>query len=116
MCVGIPMQVIESGFGQALCRDGERVEMIDTALVGAVEPGEWVMVFLGAARERISEARAQQCRDALAALRIVMEGGGGADIDHLFTDLIGREPELPDFLKPAAPAQTDAAPSPPGGN
>lgn len=100
MCLGIPMQVIESGLGQALCCDGARTHRIDTALVGSLEAGAWVMVFLGAARERISEATALQCRDALAALDIVMQGGSSADVEHLFADLIGREPELPDCLKP----------------
>ena len=98
MCVGIPMQVIEAGFGQALCRAADGDHAIDTSLVGAVEPGSWVMVFLGAAREVISEEAARQSADALAALEMVMRGDGG--FEHLFADLIDREPELPEFLRP----------------
>jgi len=56
------------------------------------------MVFLGAAREVISEEVARQSADAIAALEMVMRGEGG--FEHLFADLIGREPELPDFLRP----------------
>lgn len=97
MCIGIPMQVVETGFGEARCKNGEAIETIDTALVSDLEPGEWVMVFLGAAREKISAEYAHQCRDALAALQTVM--GGGNDYEHLIADLIDREPELPDFLK-----------------
>lgn len=97
MCIGVPMQVIESGFGQARCRNGDQVEIIDMVLVGDVMPGTWVMVFLGAAREVITEDMALKNRAALDALDLVMRGE--TDIDHLFSDLINREPELPDFLK-----------------
>lgn len=98
MCIGIPMQVIEAGAGGALCRARDGEHRIDTSLVGAVEPGNWVMVFLGAAREVISEEAARQSADAIAALEMVMRGEGG--FEHLFADLIDREPELPDFLRP----------------
>ncbi|MCB1438590.1 MAG: HypC/HybG/HupF family hydrogenase formation chaperone [Nitratireductor sp.] len=100
MCIGIPMQVVETGFGQAVCRNGDAMETIDTVLVQPVVPGDWLMVFLGAAREKISAEYAQQCRDALRALDMAMKGETG--FEHLFADLIDREPELPDFLKPKA--------------
>jgi hydrogenase expression/formation protein HypC len=100
MCIGIPMQVVETGFGHAMCRNGDEIESVDTILVQPVEPGDWVMVFLGAAREKISAEYAHQCRDALRALDMAMKGETG--FEHLFADLIDREPELPDFLKPQA--------------
>lgn len=86
MCVGIPMQVIKPGFFSAQCLDGERLVEIDTSLVGQVEEGQWLMVFLGAAREIISEEMARQSLDALKALKHVMQGE--RNIDHLFADLI----------------------------
>ncbi|QKV17313.1 HypC/HybG/HupF family hydrogenase formation chaperone [Oricola thermophila] len=98
MCVGIPMQVIEVDGSRALCRARDGEHAIDMSLVGTVEAGTWVMTFLGAARETISEETARQSADALAALEMVMRGDVG--FEHLFADLIDREPELPEFLRP----------------
>ncbi|MEQ8825400.1 MAG: HypC/HybG/HupF family hydrogenase formation chaperone [Filomicrobium sp.] len=97
MCVGIPMQVIETGLGVSRCqaRDGEHE--IDMSLVGQLEPGAWVMVFLGAAREVISAETAAQTADALEALQLAARGE--TKFDHLFADLINREPELPEHLR-----------------
>lgn len=91
------MQVIESSAGWATC-DGDdgRRERVDMRLVGEQPPGTWLLVFLGAARDVIDERRAMHTRDALAALRAVQRG---EPIEHLFSDLIGREPELPEFLR-----------------
>ena len=99
MCVGIPMQVIEQiSPGHVLCAHGnDRVE-IDTALIGAVEPGMWLMTFLGAAREVMDEESARRTLDALAALEAVM-AGQSVDLDAAFADLIGREPQLPAHLR-----------------
>lgn len=104
MCIGIPMQVIEVGESRALCRARDGDHFIDMSLVGAAEPGSWVMVFLGAARESITEEAARQSADAIEALEMVMRGEGG--FEHLFADLIDREPELPDFLRPPPPANS----------
>lgn len=97
MCIGIPMQVVESRPDGALCAAADGTHLIDTALVGDVAPGTWLMVFLGAARETISEEAARQTGDALEALRRVL--AGDHDIDHLFADLEGREPQLPEHLR-----------------
>lgn len=87
MCLGIPMQVIEAGFGSAICRYGDERRQIDTMLVGNVTPGTWLMVFIDAAREVITEEDAQKINDALASLHSVMNGGDG-DVDSLFADII----------------------------
>lgn len=101
MCIGLPMRVVEPRDRRALCEDaGERRE-IDMALVGDQPAGTWVLVFLGAAREVISAEQAGLIGDALKAVGLAMRGDG--DIDRLFPDLAGREPQLPDFLKPDAP-------------
>jgi len=99
MCIAVPMQVVESSPGWALCSaggDDERRERVDVRLVGDQPPGTWVLVFLGAARDVIDEQRAMQTRDALEALRALQQG---ESIEHLFADLIDREPELPEFLR-----------------
>lgn len=100
MCMGIPMQVIDSGPGHALCcdRDGSH-HCVDTQLVGQQPPGTWLLIFLGAAREVLDEVAAQRIGDALEALGRVMQGDTG--VDHLFADLADREPQLPEFLRPA---------------
>ena len=57
MCVGLPMQVIAPAPGQTLPAGWVRVagrgeeRAVDTALVGACAPGEWVLVFLDRVQE-----------------------------------------------------------------
>ncbi len=97
MCLGIPMQVIEADFGEALCQARDGRHRVDTRLVGNPAPGSWLMVFLGAAREVISAERAAQAADALEALAMVQRGEAG--FEHLFADLIDREPQLPEHLR-----------------
>ena len=91
------MQILDAGTGWALCDNGGAHERIDMRLVGDQSAGTWVLVFLGAAREVVGEAEALKIRDAVEALSQISSGAG--DIDHLFADLIDREPQLPDFLK-----------------
>ncbi len=98
MCIGLPMQIIESGPHRALCRFDGKGREIDMALVGKQPAGTWVLVFLDAAREVINAQDAARIGDALKALTLVMQGE--TSVDHLFADLIGREPELPEHLKP----------------
>lgn len=98
MCIGIPMQVVAQHSESATClyRGEERV--IDTMLVGPQPVGAWLLVFLDTAREVLSETKAKQISDALEAMRLAMQGDN--HIDHLFSDLVNREPQLPEFLKP----------------
>ncbi len=96
MCIGIPMQVLESREGFALCRASGEPRWIDTLLVGEQPAGTWLLTFLDTAREVLTPEAAQRTLDALAAVDMAMRGQGG--IDHLFRDLIEREPTLPEFL------------------
>lgn len=89
MCIGVPMKVIESGFGRAVCDDRGEQKTIDTMLVGEQPPGTWLLVFIDAAREVIPAAEAAKIIDALQALEEVMNGN--ANIDHLFADLTNTE-------------------------
>lgn len=98
MCIGMPMQVIAVDGLVARCAGRQGEEAVDIALVANAQPGDWVMVFLGAAREPMSAEAARASLDALEALDMAMRGETG--FDHLFADLIGREPQLPDHLKP----------------
>jgi hydrogenase expression/formation protein HypC len=104
MCVAVPLQVIRMEGLHALCAGPSGEERIDTLLTGPLEPGQWVLGFLGAAREIIDAGRAAQVADALAALRKVGAGDTAAEgIDAAlsagFADLIDREPQLPEFLR-----------------
>ena len=98
MCIGIPMQVVRCEEHRALCVSGSDETWVDLSLLGPQPKDTWVLVFLGAAREVLTEARAAQVQDALGAVAAVMEGQTDA-LDHLFADLVGREPELPEHLR-----------------
>lgn len=99
MCVATPLRVetVEGLRAQCIDRYGER-HGVDLSLVGPVAPGDWLLAFLGAAREIIDEARARQIDRALRALDAVL-AGDASSIDDAFPDLVGREPQLPDFLR-----------------
>lgn len=92
------MKVISADPYQAWCQGFEETVTVDTLLVGKQPPGTWLLVFQGMAREVMSEERARRVLDALDALRAVARG---ETFDHLFPDLVGREPQLPDFLRPS---------------
>jgi len=108
MCVGIPMRIVaaENDKGIAHClpwpaQDTETATtLIDTRLVGDTAAGQWLLVFLGSAREIISEQRATQTGQALQALQQI-EAGDTSGLDALFADL-DREPQLPEHLRPAS--------------
>ncbi len=102
MCIGLPMKLIEvlDDGAAALCESrAGATETIDLSLVGPLIPGAWVLTFMGAARSVLEEAEALLVADALEALVVAAEGGS---VDHLFSDLIDREPQLPPHLRPKA--------------
>lgn len=97
MCIGLPMQVLSIHSGYAICEGmGER-RRVDTLLVGEQQVGNWLLVFLDSAREVLSTARAREIEKALQALDLVSKGE--SEIDHLFDDLVNREPQLPEHLR-----------------
>ncbi len=98
MCIGIPMQIVELHGESARCIYRGRETIVDMMLVGPQPSGTWLLVFLDTAREVLSEQKARQIADALEAMRLAMQGDN--KIDHLFPDLVDREPQLPEFLKP----------------
>jgi len=74
MCIGIPMQVIEADDRFALCEGRGEHRRINTALVGDVAPGDWLLVFLDDARERIDANRAAEVNAALDLVLSAMQG------------------------------------------
>jgi hydrogenase expression/formation protein HypC len=104
MCVGIPARIVSSAglYAQAVSRQGPCE--VDLALTGPLPPDTWVLTFLGAAHEVIDEARARDIESALDALDAIARGEtDSAAIDRYFSDLTGREPELPAHLRPLLP-------------
>lgn len=101
MCVGIPMQVLETGNGYARCRGRNGEATIDMRLIGEQPQGTWILTFTDAAREVLEPERAAAINKALDALESLRSGQSivPADLDAFFPDLAGREPQLPDFLK-----------------
>jgi hydrogenase expression/formation protein HypC len=97
MCIGLPMQVMEPRGRYALCRRDGEIREIDMILIGEQPAGAWVLTFLDSARQTLEEEEARRIDDALTALSLAL--GGETDLDHLFPDLVGREPQLPDHLK-----------------
>jgi len=96
MCIGFPMTVLEGDAAAAICeRRGEK-HSVCMLLTGAQPAGAKVLVYLGSAVRVLDDVEAQQIDDALDALTEALEG---RSVDHLFADLVGREPELPDFLR-----------------
>lgn len=91
------MQVVNMQGAYALCEADGKQELVDMMLVGDQPEGTWILNFLGSAREVLSPEYAEQIRSALTAISNIAEGG--EQIDHLFADLVNREPELPEHLQ-----------------
>jgi hydrogenase expression/formation protein HypC len=77
MCIAIPMQVTQAEPGRAWVQGRGERQRVDTALVGDCVPGDWLLVFLGTARERIDAARAAEVNGLLD----LVEGAAHAGLD-----------------------------------
>lgn len=98
MCIGVPMKVLRANDLSAICeRDGAHEE-IDTSLVGKVQAGDWLLVFLKVARKRLDESEAALIAAALHGLEAAM---AGENVAGFFSDLESREPSLPPHLERA---------------
>ena len=97
MCIGIPLQVVETvGSSFAWCEgEGER-ERLDMILIGQQAVGTWVLAFHGTARQVLSATEAAQARAGRLALAAVL--AYDPLVDAYFADLVGREPRLPAHL------------------
>lgn len=99
MCVGEPMRLVAVD-GIAGTVEGQ-TGPIDLSLTPDARPGEWLLVFLGAARAIIGAEEAGQIAAALDGLRAIMAGGDPGDA---FADLESRTPRLPPHLQAALDA------------
>lgn len=74
MCIGIPMRVVATEGRFALCEGRGEHRRVNTALVGEVAPGDWLLVFLDDARERIDAGRAAEVGAALDLVLGALQG------------------------------------------
>jgi hydrogenase expression/formation protein HypC len=100
MCMAIPMQVLEvSADGlRARCQGRAGEAEVDTLLSGPLQAGQWVLTFLGSAREVVTAEDARRIDDALDALEGLLDGRP-VDLDAAFADLVDRLPQLPEHLR-----------------
>ncbi|HYG91324.1 MAG TPA: HypC/HybG/HupF family hydrogenase formation chaperone [Azospirillum sp.] len=90
MCLGIPMQVLETNGILARCAGRGEERVVNLLLVGEVPVGGWVLVHIGNAVRELEEAEVTPLNDALDAILLASRG---ANVDHLFPDLVAaREP------------------------
>lgn len=107
MCIGVPMRLLEAGTFEALAESdtGER-RCIQLTLVGEQPEGAYVLVLSDQAMRVLDPLEARQISDGLAA---VLAAERGESFDHLFADLVDREPQLPPHLRPAGEPNTVGA-------
>ncbi|MBK7719460.1 MAG: HypC/HybG/HupF family hydrogenase formation chaperone [Simplicispira sp.] len=74
MCIGIPMQVQSILPGHALVQGLAGPGADQHRAGGACLPGDWVLVFLGSARECIGAERAAEVLATLALVQDTMDG------------------------------------------
>lgn len=101
MCVGVPMKILSVNGIAATARGAEQTELVDLSLTPDAAIGDWVLVFLGAAREIVTEEDAIKIARALGGLRSLMNGGSLGDA---FADLEETGPRLPPHLQAALDA------------
>ncbi len=65
MCIGLPMQVVQTAPGRAEVQGRGESRWVDTALIGEVAPGDWLLIFLDGARERLDAERAAEVNATL---------------------------------------------------
>lgn len=101
MCIGIPMRLtaVDGIVGHAT--DKGQPQLLDLSLVPQARVGDWVLGFLGTARDILPEAEALLILKALDGLAAIMAGGDGGDA---FADLDARSPQLPPHLQAALDA------------
>lgn len=101
MCVGVPMRLtaIDGIAGHAT--DQGLPQLLDLSLLPDAQVGDWVLGFLGTAREILPEAEALLILKALEGLSRVMAGDDSGDA---FADLDARSPTLPPHLQAALDA------------
>ena len=95
MCLGIPMVIVEGDDMRALVERRGEQRHVSMLLVGEQPVGTIVLVHIDSAVRVLDEAEAKLIDDGLDGVAAALEG---KPFEHLFADLVDREPQLPDFL------------------
>ncbi len=90
MCLGVPMQVVDSLGLLAVCEGRGTRRRVSLALVGEQAPGTWLLVLRDSARDVLDAAEARRIDLALDAVEAAMRGE--TDLAGYFPDLTGRMP------------------------
>lgn len=96
MCVGAPMTIVETDGATALCERRGEQRRVSVLLLNNPPIGTQVLVFVDTAVRELDAEEARRIDDALDGLAAALSG---ESFEHLFADLIDREPPLPDFLR-----------------
>ena len=96
MCLGVPMILVEGDDVTALVERRGEQRRVSMLLVGPQAVGTTLLVHIDTAVRVLDAEEARLIDDALDGLAAAMDG---RDFDHLFADLVDREPQLPDFLR-----------------
>jgi hydrogenase assembly chaperone HypC/HupF len=71
------MRVLEHGEVTALCEGRGERKRINMLMVGDCPPGSWVMTFLGAAHDVLSEQDADEINRTLDEVEALLRGEAG---------------------------------------
>ncbi len=75
MCLAVPAQIVEMlEGGLARCDLNGVQKDINVSLIPEAKPGDWVIVHVGFALNRIDEGRARETLRMLEALNVTKEG------------------------------------------
>lgn len=85
MCIGLPMQVIATRPGFATVQGRGEEREVNTALIGECTPGDWLLIFIDGARERIDAERAAEVNATLDLLGSAFFDAQMAQADAAFT-------------------------------
>jgi hydrogenase expression/formation protein HypC len=96
MCLGVPMTIVETNDMTALCERRGEQRLVSVLLLDRPPVGAKVLVFIDNAVRLLDAVEAEQIDNAIDGLEAACNG---ESFDHLFADLIDREPQLPPHLR-----------------
>ncbi|WP_065754136.1 HypC/HybG/HupF family hydrogenase formation chaperone [Bradyrhizobium paxllaeri] len=96
MCLGLPMTIIETDGTSALCEYGDEQRRVSVMLLAEPPLGAKVLVHIDTAVRLLDDDEARLIADALEGRDAALNGH---DCDRFFADLIGQEPQLPEYLR-----------------
>jgi hydrogenase expression/formation protein HypC len=91
------MTIVARDGATAVCERRGEQRRVSVLLLDDPPVGTPVLVFIDTAVRVLDPEEARRIDDALEGLAAALNGD---DFEHLFADLVNREPELPEFLRP----------------